>query len=388
MKKISSNIILLGVVSFLNDLSSEMIMPILPMFITSLGGSGAVVGLIGGLRDSLTSILKVLCGYWSDKTGKRKVFVFAGYLVSALFKFFMAVSTTWPHILASASLERTGKGLRSAPRDAIIADSMPKEKGKGFGIHRAMDTAGAVLGSLIVFFLFWNLDMGFKPIILISAFISFPALIPLIFVKEEKKGRRDISLAISLKGLPGELKLFTLISGIFTMANFSYMFFVLKAQDFFSGRLSVAAPILLYILFNIFHSLFAIPSGILADRIGRKRVLSSGYLLFALTSLGFAFCSSLWLFIVLFAAYGIVLSIIEVNQRAFASDLSTEEMRGTALGTFHTVTGLVSLPASLIAGLLWQHVSPASAFVYGSAVSLVSVVLLIALKTGKLGTVD
>ena len=152
-KGISINIILLGIVSFLNDASSEMIMPILPLFITSLGGTALIIGLVGGIRDSISSLLKVVFGYWSDKTGKRKIFVFSGYLTSALFKLLLSFSTIWHHVLIFSGLERVGKGIRTAPRDAIIADSMPKKRGKGFGIHRSLDTAGAILGSVIAFLL-------------------------------------------------------------------------------------------------------------------------------------------------------------------------------------------------------------------------------------------
>jgi MFS family permease len=279
IKSISKNVILLGIISFLNDLSSEMIMPILPMFITALGGVGLVVGLIGGLRDSISSILKVLAGFWSDKTGKRKVFVSSGYLISLVFKLFLAFSKTWQHILVFAGLERVGKGLRTAPRDAIIADSMPKERGKGFGIHRAMDTSGAILGSIVVFLLFWFLDFDFKTIIFIAAVIAFASLVPLYFVKERKREPQDISLKIGLKNLPQSLKLFILISTIFALANFSYMFFILRSQAFFTGKLSVGVPILLYVLFNIFYALFAIPFGGLSDRIGRREVIVFGYFL-------------------------------------------------------------------------------------------------------------
>ena len=151
---VSINVILLGVVSFLNDISSEMIMPILPMFLTALGGTGIVIGLVGGLMESISSILKVISGYLSDKIGKRKIFISFGYFTSAICKLFLAFSKIWQQVLIFSSLERTGKGLRTAPRDAILADSMPKERGRGFGIHRAMDTSGAVLGSIIVFIYF------------------------------------------------------------------------------------------------------------------------------------------------------------------------------------------------------------------------------------------
>jgi MFS family permease len=376
--KISANIFLLGIVSFLNDLSSEIIMPILPMFITALGGGGLIVGLIGGLRDSISSILKIFAGYWADKFGRRKVFVFSGYLTSAVFKLFLAFSKTWQHILIFASLERVGKGLRTAPRDAIIADSMPDERGKGFGFHRAMDTVGAITGSIAVFILFWLWGFGFKPIILIAAALAFFSLIPLHFVKEKKKEAQDINLKIGLKNLSQPLKIFILISGLFALANFSYMFFILRAQEFFSGRLSVGAPILLYILFNIFYAAFAIPAGQLSDKFGRKKLIGFGYLLFSLTSLGFAFFNSLVAFIILFALYGLVYAIVDGNQRAFVSDLSEKEFRSTALGTFHATTGLASLPASLIAGFLWQ-VNPCLTFVYGAGVSFISVVLFIIL---------
>jgi MFS family permease len=380
LKGINANILLLGIVSFLNDLSSEMIMPILPMFIAALGGGGLIIGLIGGLRDSLSSILKVFAGYWSDKSGKRKIFVSSGYLISALFKLFLAFSKIWQHILVFVSLERIGKGLRTAPRDAIIADSIPpKERGKGFGVHRAMDSSGAVAGSIAVFLLFWFFGFNFKSIILVAAILAFLSLIPLYFVKEGKREPQDINLKIGLKNLPRPLKLFILVSGMFALANFSYMFFILRAQEFFTGKLSIGMPILLYILFNIFYAVFAVPFGRLSDKIGRKKVIVFGYLLFSLTSLGFAFFNSLTAFMVLFALYGMVYAIVDGNQRAYISDLASEELRATALGTFHTTIGLTALPASLIAGFLWQ-INPSIAFIYGAVISIISVVLFIVFK--------
>ena len=375
LKGISTNVLLLGIVSFLNDFSSEMIIPILPMFITALGGTGLVIGLIGGLRDSVSSILKVFCGYWSDKTGKRKIFISYGYLTSAVFKLLLPFSQIWQHVLVFAGLERVGKGLRTAPRDAIIADSMPEQRGKGFGVHRAFDTSGAILGSAVAFILFWFLGFNFKTIIFVAALLALLSLIPLHFVKEKRRNPQDITLQLGLRNLPRPLKLFILISSIFALANFSYMFFILRAQEFFTGRLSIGAPILLYILFNIFYALFAVPFGNLSDRLGRKKVLVLGYLLFSLTSLGFVFFNSVIAFIVLFAFYGIVHAIIDGNQRAFVSDLSSGELRATALGTFHAAIGLAALPASLIAGFLWQSITPSAAFIYGSIVSMVSVVL-------------
>jgi MFS family permease len=378
LKGISANVLLLGIVSFLNDVSSEMIMPILPMFITALGGGGLAVGLVGGVRDSISSILKVLAGYWSDRTGKRKIFVSSGYLTSAFFKLLLALSKAWPHAVILAAAERIGKGLRTAARDAIIADSMTKQRGKGFGIHRALDTSGAISGSIVVFLLFWFLGFGFKSIILIAGVIAFVSLIPLGFVKEGKRQPQDITLRIGLKNLPKSLKLFILICSIFALGNFSYMFFIIRAQQFFEAKLSIGVPILLYVLFNIFYAGFAIPLGAVSDRIGREKVIVFGYLLFSLTSLGFAFLASLPAFIILFALYGITYAAVDGNQRAFVSDLSSQQGKATALGTFHTTIGLMALPAGLIAGLLWQNISASATFIYGSILSFISVVLFVA----------
>lgn len=376
-KNISINIILLGIVSFINDAGSEMILPILPLFIASLGGTGLIVGLIGGINDSISSLLKVICGYWSDKTGKRKIFVFSGYLTSAVFKLTLSFSYIWQHILIFSGLERVGKGIRTASRDAIIADSLPEKRGKGFGIHRSLDTSGAILGSILVFFLIYYISVDFNIIIFIAASISFFSIIPLLFVKEIKRKAQKISLKLSLKKLPKSLKIFLVISGIFSLANFSYMFFILKAQTIFSDEWSVTAPILLYILFNIFYAIFAIPFGTLSDRIGRKKVLLLGYLLFSITAMGFALFSSLYAFIVLFALYGIVYAFIDGNQRAFVSDLSQEKLRATALGTYHTLTGLVALPSSLIAGIIWETINPSTTFLFGGIVSLVAVIIFV-----------
>lgn len=384
---IGKNVLLLGIVSFFNDLSSEMIIPILPMFITALGGTGVAVGIIGGVRDSAASILKVFCGYWSDKSGRRKIFVSSGYSISIVFKILLAFSAAWQHVLIFTGLERIGKGLRTAPRDAIISDSMPGKRGRNFGFHRAMDTSGAFFGAALVFVLFWFLEMDFRTIILSAGALSLPVLATLHFVRETpKKPDKKAGLKINIRKLTLPLKLFILVSTVFSLANFSYMFFILRSGEAFEGRLAVGAPILLYMLFNIFYAAFSIPFGNLSDKIGRKKVITFGFTAFALTCLGFGLFNSLPAFIALFAMYGVVFAVIDGNQRAYISDMAPGGLAGTALGAYHTLTGLAALPASVIAGLLWR-INPEITFYYGAALGVLSAALFTALgkyfKGGK-----
>jgi len=374
-KTLTGNVILLSIVSFFNDLSSEMIMPILPMFLQSLGATGQIVGLVGGLRGSVSSILKVVCGYWSDKTGKRKAFVYAGYVTSTVFKLLLGFSRIWPSAVAFSALERVGKGLRTAARDAIIADSMATQRGKGFGIHRGIETVGAILGAVMAFLLFWFFRLDFKAIIFIAAVLGFASLVPLRFVKEASSRPQDITLQMGIKTLSRPLKAFVLISSVFALGNFGYMFFVLRTQQFFTGKLSVAVPVLLYVLFNIFYSALAVPFGIISDKIGREKVIIFGYLAFSVTCFGFAVFDSLPAFIGLFALYGVMFAAVDGNQRAFVADLAQQQFKATALGAYHTVTGLLALPAGLIAGFLWDTVAPMATFIYGGSLGLISVLL-------------
>lgn len=379
---IGANILLLGIVSLLTDLSSEMMVSILPMYITSLGGTAFIVGLIGGLGDSISSILKVFSGYWSDRTGSRKPFVFFGYGASAVAKLALALSATWPQILGFRVVERTGKGLRDAPRDAIIADSAAADvRGKAFGIHRTMDTAGAIGGSLLAFLLFWVAGLDFSTIILACAFIAFASLVPFIWVKETRRKPQGHRPILSLSVLPRELKFFVAIAAIFALGNFTSWFFVLRARDFFAQTVSddraTAIAIGLYCLFNIVYAAFSIPLGILSDRIGRGRILLAGYLLFAMTFFAFALLQSVTGFVIFFILYGLIYAFVEGAERAFVCDMSPDQIRGTALGTLHTAVGLVALPAGIVAGLLWVHIAPWTTFVYGGSMGLIAGVLLL-----------
>lgn len=384
LRGIGINVILLGIVSFLNDVSSDMMLAVLPMFIASLGGAGIAIGLIGGLGDSIASILKVFSGYWSDRLGRRKPFVFWGYLTSSVAKLFFPLSRTWLDLLVLRPIERVGKGLRTAPRDALIASSALEEtRGKAFGIHRAADTSGAFTGVLLTFIFYWFLKLDFKPILLISAVLAFCSLTPLLFVKEEIRSPKRLDFKIGLATFPRDFRIYLSAATIFALGNFTYMFFVLRAKDTFAGifapRLSTAIPILLYMWFNVTYALFSIPSGILSDKIGRKRPLLLGYVTYILTCIGFAWFGSLGFFILFFGTYGLSLALIDGNQRAFASDFVSEDLRGTALGTFHTAISLAVLPAGIIAGVLWNY-SPHTPFIYGAAMAALAAIIIVFVK--------
>ena len=395
------NIILLGLTSLLADFSSEMIQPLMPFFITALGGAGVAVGLVGGGGDALASIFKVLSGHWADRGKKYKKFVFWGYGFSAIAKFFFPLAKTWSHILVLRPVERIGKGLRDAPRDAIVSESTGgtvERRGLGFGVQRAMDSAGAIIGSIVVYILFVDFGFDFRTIFFIAAIIAVTALVPLFFVREPKtlKEREVRHHKLSFKNLSPQLKKFMLVATLFHLANFNFMFFILKASEVFKGisdlssytflrffvtsfepeKLAIGLPILLYIFYNIFEAILSAPAGSLSDKIGRKPVVLVGYSLFAAASLGFIFADSLFALLGLFALYGAFKAFIDASQRAFVSDMSPVEHRATSLGAFETSTGLALIPAGLMAGVLW-NINPAYPFTYGFGLSVVAILALL-----------
>ncbi len=378
------NIFLLGLVSLLNDFSSELVAPLLPLFIASLGGTGITIGIIGGLMMGLPSLLKVVSGYFSDKIRNRRKFIFWGYFTSEFFKLMLFFAKSASGVMIFMGFNKLGKGIREAPRDALISESMPQNKGKAFGIQRAFDVTGAILGSLtlLAIVLFFGIsttdEFFFRTILLFSAIVGFISLIPLFFlreVKNVKKQKKIKTLYVSLNELPFKLKFFLFISGIFALANFSYMFFILRAQNIFGIEGDgLAVTLALYVLFNIFYSSMAIPFGKLFDRIGRRIVMVRGYLLFSVVCLGFLLFNSILAYSILFILYGLVYAMVVGNQNAFVSDLSSPETRATAIGFFQTVIGICAIVSGIVAGLLYD-LSSNFTFIYGFSLSLLSVVL-------------
>ncbi len=381
---LNPNVFFLGMVSLLTDVSSEMIFTLLPLFLSNvLGVATAVIGLIGGLSESTDAIFRIFSGWFSDRVRKRKLLAVLGYIISTVAKPFMYLATGSGAVLAIRFGDRLGKGIRTSPRDALVADSVAAgARGRGFGLHRAMDTSGAVLGlaiaALIVYLVQrggpeltletyqWLVLVGFVPAVL-------AVVVLLVFVQEPRKSSSgDISSQAGFKragGFDSRFKLFLAIMAVFTLGNSSDFFVILRAQNLGASVLHV---VLMLVLFNIIYAITALPAGILSDRLGRRRVITLGWFIYALIYLGFAVSSSLWQVWLLLACYGVYYGIVEGVARAFVADLVIEEKRGTAYGLYHGVVGLALLPASLIAGWLWQAYSPAAPFYFGSVLAFIA----------------
>lgn len=382
IKGITKNIFILGLVSLFTDLSSQMVFPLIPLFLTTVLGAGAyAVGIVEGAAETAASLLKVISGYWSDKIKKRKPFVLFGYSLSSITKPLFAFANIWSFVLFIRVVERIGKGLRTAPRDAIVAESCDESvRGKAYGFHRAMDGIGSVLGAILAFLLLPVL--GYRNIFLLAFIPSIIAVLVILFIKEKnaptKKETRETSIKLSFKELSMNLRMFIIVSSIFALGHFGYAFLLLRAKDI---GLADNIAILLYVIFYIVYTICIIPFGILSDKIGRKPILIMGYLVFAITSIGLIFISNIYGILLFFVIYGIFYAMIDGVQRAFIVDLAPKHLKATALGAFHTSIGLVALPGGLIAGLLWDIISPEATFVYGFALSIISMGLFIFVKT-------
>ncbi|MHB8086497.1 MAG: MFS transporter [Dehalococcoidia bacterium] len=378
------NVFFLGVVSFLTDISSELIFTLMPLFLANVLGAGTVViGFIEGVADSTASLLNILSGYFSDKFGNRKYLSFIGYLFSSLAKPFMLIASTWGPILAIRFADRLGKGVRTAPRDALVADSTPiDQRGKAYGFHRAMDTGGAALGLLaaavVVYFVQGSVVSlqfdTYRWLIILGLVPAFMALIFFVFIQEPERQLSPASAAgVAQKraALPGKFKIFLAILFLFTLGNSSDAFLILRAQNLGNDVLLIT---LMLVMFNVVYALFSTPAGIVSDKLGRRSVIVVGWAIYALVYLGFALSNEPWTVWLLWAFYGLYYGLAEGVARALVSDLVPEESRGTAFGMYHGIVGVTLLPASLIAGWLWQSINPAAPFYFGSALAVLAMV--------------
>lgn len=398
---LSANVFYMGLVSFLTDVSSEMVFTTLPLFLSNiLGVKSSIIGLIEGIAESAATILRVASGWLSDKLGKRKALTVVGYGLSTVAKPFMLLATTWGMVLAVRFTDRLGKGIRSAPRDALIADSTAEDvRGKSFGFHRAMDTGGAMAGILtaaaIVFYMqknALNLTLSTYRFLVIVGVI--PAIIGVILlmtlVREQKRASKNKQVSPSiypvsrLSSEPGatgwrmsiRFKIFLGIVSVFTLGASSDAFLVLRAQNVGTPTFQI---LLMLGLFNAVYALLATPAGVLSDKLGRKGIIALGWTVFALTRLGFALASSPLHIVLLFALYGVYYALSEGVAKALIADMVPEERRGTAYGLYYGVVGTFALPASIIAGWIWQAFNPAAPFLLGAGLSFLAVTALLTL---------
>ena len=382
------NIIFLGLVSFFTDLSTEMVYPLIPLYLTSaFGATPAIVGIIEGIAESLASLLKVFSGYLSDRFQNKKLIAFTGYATSLFYKLALLLAGSWAGILAARVIDRFGKGIRTAPRDVLVSESAEKNSmGKSFGLHKALDMAGAAMGILLTYFLLRGSDGNFdyKKIFMISAIPAILGLCMFFFIKEKKEPcqpREKEPFWKNIREIDGQLKLYLLVVVLFTLGNSSNSFLLLKAKATGFDDTSV---ILLYFIFNITASLLSLPFGGLSDKVGRKKLLVSGYIVFALCYLGFAFSNSQPQMIAAFVLYGAYTATIAGVERAFVAEIAPTHLKGTMLGLHSTVTGIALLPASVIAGVLWSQFGAAVPFFFGAALSLLAAgILLLFMKDVK-----
>ncbi len=371
------NIIILGLTSLLTDISTEMVYPLLPMFLTqTLGASPAILGLIEGIAESVASLLRLFSGYISDRLGRRKPLAIAGYAASTLGKVFLVVAQAWPTVLAGRFVDRFGKGVRTAPRDALIADTAdPARRGRAYGLHRAMDSLGATLGVIAAIVLLRSGAANVRAIFLWSLIPAALGVGVLFFARDVRSHRVGTQVPVlRWSVLPAKLRAYLLVVFLFTLGNSSNQFLLLRAQNL---GVAAAAVLVLYLLFNVTYTVVAYPAGRLSDWVGRRTLLVAGYALYGLVYLGFGLASSpgsLWL---LFPVYGLYMGISDGVEKALVADLAPTSIRATAIGLHATLVGIGLLPASLLAGWMWTSFGPAVPFYFGGVLGCAAAVAVL-----------
>lgn len=400
--RLPRNVVAIGMVSLLNDASSEIIYPMLPAFLAlALNASPKAIGVVEGVAESVSSLLKLFSGYFSDRTGKRKGLVVVGYGLASVMRPLLALTTTWYQVLAVRFTDRVGKGMRSSPRDAMIADAAtPSERGLAFGFHRAMDHGGAVLGPLIGLALLWYVAAdprtpSTNDYTIIFLFASVPALLAmlvLIFaVRETHNGVKKVEhkkteeglnapsavggkFRLTLRGFDANFKWFLVLVALFTLSNSTDAFLIRRAQT--AGVSTGQGTLLLWSALHLSKVVSSVVGGDLSDRLGRKTLIVAGWLLYAAVYLGFAYVSTTVGAWSLFLVYGVYFGLAEGAEKALVADLVRPEQRGTAYGLYNLAFGITVLPASLLMGALWDTWNPETAFVVSAAIGTTAALLL------------
>lgn len=373
---LEKNVFFTGLTSFFTDTSIKMIYSVMPLFLLSLGASKTSISLIEGIAESTASLFKAFSGYWSDKIGKNKPFMIIGYGITALITPLYAIVTIPVQVLFLRFFERIGKGLRAAPRDSLISGSIPKnETGKNFGFHKAMDNSGAILGPLIAFLLLSYSPLNYSHIFL---FATIPAILGVIiiaiFIKEAKSGKKNNQPKFHLKQLPKKFYLFLFIIFVFTLGNSADALLLVKTAE--TGIDKAYIPFV-YMIFNIVSVILAIPIGKISDKIGREKLIILGFFIYAIVYYLFGRFNNIAIFIGLFVIYGVYSALTDGCQKALISDIVTKDLRGTGFGIYHAILGITLLPASLIAGLLYDKVNSNAPFYFGSIMALIATILMV-----------
>jgi MFS family permease len=377
-RRLPGTVVALGVVSLLTDLSSEMIVPLLPAFLVTIGASGAFIGLIDGLAETVAAFLKLASGVWADKV-RRKPLVVAGYGLASLVRPLMAIATAPWHALVVRSTDRIGKGLRSSPRDALLAEAAPPgARGVAFGFHRAMDHAGALFGPLVAYALVSWLALGHRAVFALAAIPGLLAVVVLIVAVREPPrpaapAPEPTHAPAPRVPLPRRFYAVMAAIALFTLGNATDFFLLLRAQEL---GVPVAAAPLLWALLHLVKSTLSTPLGALSDRIGRRAVIVAGWVLYAAVYVGFAAATAAWHAWALFAIYGVTFAFAEGSEKALVADLAPGAARGRAFGIYNFTVGICLLPASAGFGLVWDRAGHGAAFCVSAGLAVVAAVVL------------
>ena len=378
---VSRNVVLLGLVSFFADVSSEMVYPIVPLFLRStLGAPVIAVGVIEGIAESTASLMKFVFGWMSDKFSRRLPFTVGGYGLAAVAKPMLAAAYAWPFVLLARFVDRSGKGVRTAPRDALIAASTDaKSRGRAFGLHRSMDTSGAIVGPLVAIgLLAWFGAHNYRPIFVAAVIPGAISVAVLLFVREarHRPSGEPLPPLLSLRGYDQRFLVFVGVTLLFSFGNSSDAFLVLRARNL---GLGATAVVFAYVLYNISYALLSVPAGGRSDVIGRRPLLIAGFAIFALVYAGFAAARGTWSVWLLFVVYGAYIAFTDGIGKAYVADLVPQARRGTALGLYTASTGAMLLFSSIIGGALWDVFGPASTFIFGASTAGLAAALLLVL---------
>jgi len=376
---LTKNSVFLACASLFSDISTEMLYPILPIYLTqNLKASGSIVGVIEGIAQASQNIIQGLSGYLSDKWQRRKPIALFGYILSAVSKPFIGIASTWPGAFAARISDRLGAGTRAAPRDALIASSVDeKNKGKAFGLEGIGDNLGAFLGPLVTVLLFFTFQLNIRYIFYLAIIPGLFAVLMILLVKEGKSDSKIKSkIDIHIGKFPNAYWKYLMVIALFGIGNSSNSFLILMVKG---EGLSLIDTVLVYALFNLVAALISYPAGSLSDRFGRKPILLISFVIFLVSYIGFAFTSRILLVSVLFVFYGLFQGIFRSVGKTFAADFVPENLRASSIGWYSTVVGLSGLVANIIAGQLWDQISHAAVFIYGAVFSCIGIIFLVIL---------